>query len=81
VVKWFVSAKYTSSLIGTTKPNNGDGLTVDDLITLLRRLPSRARQNYIMADCKDVIGISIGQSDQAETWELKIHLLLDEGHA
>jgi hypothetical protein len=58
-------------------PNNGAGITAQDLLELLQSVPPRVRQNYIMIDGVDVTGISFAQSDQAEPWEFKVYITID----
>jgi hypothetical protein len=70
-------AKYTNTAVGNYAPNGGEGLTVRQLIKMLREIPSKARDSYVMADLKDVIGMQVRQSDQAEANELKVYLTLD----
>lgn len=64
-------------LIGRHLPNNGDGITAEDLYQLLKQIPRKARENYLMCGDGDVTGISISQSDQAEPWDFKIHIKVD----
>jgi hypothetical protein len=64
-------------LIGRHLPGNGQGITGEDLYQLLRQIPRKARENYLMCNGNDVLGLSIGQSDQAEPWEFKLRLVTD----
>jgi hypothetical protein len=71
------------ALIGRHEPNGGEGLTIRELIDLLRSIPPQARGNYIGVvgeDCigRDVAGISFAQSDQAQRWEFHVHLTLQD---
>ena len=58
-------------------------LTVEDFYQLLKRIPAQARrENYLMAalpgcDSRDVTGLQISQSDQAEKWEFKMRIRLE----
>jgi hypothetical protein len=67
----------------TFLPNNGEGLTLQDLLELIRKIPARARQNYVMVSMGDergdVTGLAFAQSDQAEKWEFKIYITTDQG--
>lgn len=68
-----------SELHGTHEPNGGEGLTLQDLLELLRSIPRQARNNYVSVTFEDgttgdVTGLRIGQSDQAEKWEFSVHV-------
>jgi hypothetical protein len=68
-----------SELLGPHEPNHGDGLTVQDLLMLLRSIPVQARNNYVMVIGEggvplEVTGVQFAQSDQAEKWEFKVYL-------
>lgn len=68
-----------SGVQGKHLPNNGEGLTLEDLRQLLNSIPARARRDtYITYAGKDVIGLHFGQSDQAEPTEFTCHVVLDE---
>lgn len=68
----------TSNAVGRHVPNNGEGLTAQDLYELLRVMTlTERRKSYVTAGPFDVIGLSIGQSDQAERCELSVHIVLD----
>ncbi len=63
-----------STLIGFHGSQRG-GLTVQDLLDLLKSVPAKARQNYVMvAGMGDVVGIQMAQSDQAEKWDFKVYI-------
>jgi hypothetical protein len=69
-------------LIGVSfLPNNGEGLTLQDLLELIRNFPAKARQNYVRVnmggESAEVTGIAFAQSDQAEKWEFKIYITTD----
>ena len=70
--------------LGIHKPNDGEGLTIQDTIDMLKQIAPKARRfsylNIVDEECniRDVIGMGIGQSDQAEKHELKVNLLLDD---
>lgn len=65
-------------LIGQTFEPTGEGLTLQELYDLIRKIPARARQNYVMVtmgdERADVTGLAFAQSDQAERWEFKIYI-------
>ncbi|HEY1898142.1 MAG TPA: hypothetical protein VGG62_17815 [Terracidiphilus sp.] len=68
-----------TELQGTHEPSNGEGLTIQDLLDLLKRVPAQARGNYLRVNCGDgevreVTGLQFAQSDQAEKWEFKVYL-------
>lgn len=67
-----------SEIHGRHLLGNGEGILLQDLYEFLKRMPRKARGNYLTVDGKDVLGISFGQSDQAEKWEFKVSLVLDE---
>lgn len=74
-----------SELHGTHNNGNreGEGMTLEDLYQLLKRVPLKARENYVMIvdkDCMshDVIGLQFAQSDQAEKWEFKVYLKVSD---
>lgn len=67
-----------SEIHGKHLPGNGEGITLQDLYELLKRIPRKARDNFVTVDGKDVLGISFGQSDQAEKWEFKAHLVVGD---
>jgi hypothetical protein len=63
------------ALIGNHLPNNGEGLTAQDLFELLQSIPAPARrESYVMVDGEDVTGIGIAQSSEAEKWEFKFYI-------
>lgn len=69
-------------LIGQTYlPNNGEGITLQDLLELIHSVPAKARQNYVQVrvgdDLAEVTGLAFAQSDQAEKWEFKIYIKTD----
>lgn len=66
-------------LIGRHLPNDGQGITAEDLYQLLKRIPRKARENNLqVAWGGDVLGLSIAQSDQAEPWEFRLYVVTDE---
>lgn len=73
-----------SEVQGTHMPNNGEGITLEDLYQLIKSIPVKIRRsNYIMVDAQDwttadVIGLSFAQSDQAEPHEFKVHMITTE---
>jgi hypothetical protein len=62
-------------------PNNGEGITLQDLLELIRKIPAKARQNYVQVnlggESAEVTGIAFAQSDQAEKWEFKVYIATD----
>jgi len=66
-----------SEIQGQHWPEKGNGITLQDLLELLRRIPRQARDNYVMCDGKDVIGLNFSQSTQAEKWEFKVSLVTE----
>lgn len=74
-----MSKRETSNSLGRHLPNNGEGLTAEDLYRMLRSLtPAERRKSYVGVGGHDVIGMSVGQSDQAPRGEVKVWLLLDK---
>lgn len=73
-----------AELLGSHCGYNGGSLTIQELLDLLKRIPAKARHNYLMV-CfpdgvfHDVTGISFTQSDQAEKWDFKVYVDT-EGH-
>lgn len=64
-----------SDMLGYYLPNQGNELCVQDLIDLLMRIPAKARRSSLVTVASGfVIGMSIGQSDQAPDDELKVRL-------
>ena len=70
-----------SEIQGTHEPGaSGTGCTLQELYELLRSLPRKARQNYIMTqDGEDVTGLHFAQSDQAEKWDFNVYIATTKG--
>jgi hypothetical protein len=64
--------------MGDFEPNDGEALTIEDVIEMLRKsIKPKARIfSYLTVGGRDVIGVSIGQSDQAEKHDLHVQLTL-----
>jgi len=73
-----------TELMGRHETTDGEAMTLQDLLELLRSLPRQARDNYVTVYSPDNIqraevrGLAFAQSDQAEKWEFKISLLTTE---
>jgi len=68
-----------AEVLGSHTGYNGDGFTLQELLELLKRIPAKARGNYLMivfpdGTQRDITGISFAQSDQAEKWDFKVYL-------
>lgn len=64
---------------GDHEPNNGSGITAQEMLDLLRSIPRKARDNYLRVIGEDgcpveVSGLHFGKSDQAEKWEFKVYI-------
>jgi len=68
-----------AELLGRHTGPESQGITVQDLLELLQRIPLRARHYVQMAGPNDipvdVTGIQFAQSDQAEKWDFKVYLV------
>jgi hypothetical protein len=69
-----------SQLLGTHDSYDGQGMTIQELLDLLKSVPPKARHNYVMvshgdAPPEDVTGLHFAQSDQAEKWEFKVYIV------
>jgi hypothetical protein len=69
-----------SELLGTHDSYDGHGMTLQELLDLLKSVPRQARSNYLMAAgpdgiSRDVTGLHFAQSDQSEKWEFKVYVV------
>lgn len=75
-----------SQLHGQHLPQNGEGITLEDLYQLLKTIPARVRRQNYPTVCgpdpagkqADIAGISFGQSDQAEKYEFHAAIITTE---
>lgn len=69
-----------AELLGTHDSYNGHGLTIQELLDILKSVPRQARHNYMMVTgpdgiAHDVTGVHFAQSDQAEKWDFKVYVV------
>lgn len=65
-------------MLGIHEPSRGEGLTVQDVVDMLMTIPAKARRNaYLTVNTVEVVGMGIGQRDQAEAHEVSVSLRLD----
>lgn len=68
-------------LLGIHGSYGGQGMTIQEMLDLLRSVPRQARHNYLMVsgpngDVRDVTGIHFAQSDQSERWDFKVYIVV-----
>ena len=67
-----------SELQGTFDSYDGEGMTIQELLDLLKSIPPKARHNYIMVETEagsgEVTGLHFTKGDQQAKWDFKVYL-------